>query len=129
MPVLTLGVTLCLALSYRMLFRIFHNFFFCFTCIYNHNPFPRLYMILLTSLSMSEFTILIRFIFLDLLQVTCFPHTDYSIEISPTCSRFKGMRYFHSQIFSVKFPSVSTSVSNSPTRLLRNASLPVDDVL
>ena len=37
--------------------------------------------------------------------------------------------YFHSQIFSVKFPSVSTSVSNNPTRLLRNASLPVDDVL
>jgi hypothetical protein len=37
--------------------------------------------------------------------------------------------YLHSQIFSEKFPSESISASKTPTTLLRNDSLPVDDVL
>ena len=37
--------------------------------------------------------------------------------------------YFHSHIFSEKFPSVSISDSKTPITLLRNASLPFDDVL
>jgi|SRR6476469_5362701 hypothetical protein len=37
--------------------------------------------------------------------------------------------YFHSQVFSVKFPSASITASKTPIRLLRDASLPVDDVL
>jgi hypothetical protein len=39
------------------------------------------------------------------------------------------MPYFHSHIFSVKFPSISDSASNTPTVLLRNDNLPVDAVL
>jgi hypothetical protein len=40
-----------------------------------------------------------------------------------------GTRYLHSQIFSVKFPSGSTSASNTPTTLLRNANLSLDGVV
>lgn len=43
--------------------------------------------------------------------------------------RKRGESYFHSQVFSEKFPSVSTSASKTPTALFRDASLPVDDVL
>ena len=41
----------------------------------------------------------------------------------------RGALYFHSQIFSEKFPSASISASKSPTTSLRNDNLPVDDVL
>jgi hypothetical protein len=37
--------------------------------------------------------------------------------------------YFHSQVFSEKFPSASTSASSTTTKLLRDASLPFDDDL
>src|SRR5215217_2501427 len=37
--------------------------------------------------------------------------------------------YFHSHAFSEKFPSMSISLSKTPTILLRNASLPAEDVL
>jgi hypothetical protein len=37
--------------------------------------------------------------------------------------------YFHSHVFSEKFPSASISLSKTPTILLRNASLPPEDVL
>jgi hypothetical protein len=35
--------------------------------------------------------------------------------------------YFHSQIFSVRFPSISISASNTPTTSSRNANLPIDE--
>jgi hypothetical protein len=37
--------------------------------------------------------------------------------------------YFHSQVFSEKFPSASISASSTTTKLLRDASLPFDDDL
>ena len=37
--------------------------------------------------------------------------------------------YFHSHSFSEKFPLASISLSKTPTILLRNASLPAEDVL
>jgi hypothetical protein len=37
--------------------------------------------------------------------------------------------YFHSHIFSEKFPSAAISDSKTPTILLRNASLPPEEVL
>ena len=37
--------------------------------------------------------------------------------------------YFHSQVFSEKFPSASITASKTAMRLLSDASLSVDDVL